>query len=761
METKERTCIVDACINAPTFDHVSFQPSLVNFFYGRNGVGKSTVARALRQDDGITWEKEKLPVYLYNDEYIERNINSYGRMDGVFTISEESSQLAEEIQKKEKEKVKLQKALQKCVLRIKKQDSAITSEDDQHRKTLWRATADLRSKYANAIDAELRNDVDQFADAIDKTAPINADDKHLELQFEMAFGGEQAAYQEYESLPRMKLPEIELIDIPILSKDSSAFARFCRAVGNLDWVMNGHHMYQHAAGDQCPYCQQRLPEHFAEQLAACFDDQYKEDLKQLQDQSNARISYLQGVWKVLNRNVENAFPGVLSLKYKKTAELLMEKIQSQIRTIEEKLQNPAGEYHLEDLRDDCAEIRQLTDEINQKIKAYMDAVADLPGEQEKCRKILWAHMAAICDAENQRHSEAQTSLFADQVKLQKQKELLERQIAVCEKDLEHLRQSTVNTKTAMEAINRLLLSNGLCGFYLREKPDETNHYELVRDTGVGTVIAQGLSEGERHLLAFLYFFYEVMGSSTEDGRQEDKIVVIDDPVSSMDSSTLATVASLTRTMIESCRDNARNARNPITSPVRQVFCLTHNPVFFRAISYACVEDYRYCSFFEILKNRQNQSAIRLLEEETHDFEVQKVNQLPMLNDYENAWWQYFHTDDPITLLDVCRRILHTYFLRICGHQSGSFRKEVLDHHQDAFIGYEDGKPDRTVLNIADAMLCLMDDAGQGIMDSMYFDVRAHNTDQLRSVFKKIFDIMQSTQHYEYMERQLNGRRKTA
>ena len=76
----------------------------------------------------------------------------------------------------------------------------------------------------------------------------------------------------------MKLPEIELIDIPILSKDSSAFARFCRAVGNLDWVLNGHHMYQHAAGDQCPYCQQRLPEHFAEQLAACFDDQYKEDL---------------------------------------------------------------------------------------------------------------------------------------------------------------------------------------------------------------------------------------------------------------------------------------------------------------------------------------------------------------------------------------------------------------------------------------------------------------------------------------------------
>ena len=761
METKERTCIVDACINAPTFDHVSFQPSLVNFCYGSNGVGKSTVARAICQGDGMTWEKDSLPVYVYNEEYIQRNINSYGRMDGVFSISEANSQAEEGIRQKEQEKVKLEKALQKCMRKIDTQDAAIASENDQHRKTLWRATADVRSKYASAIPVECRNDLDPFADKMDATTPIKVDDKHLAMQYELAFGGEQAAYQEYENLPRMKPPKIELIDIPIISKDSSAFAQFCRAVGNMDWVISGHQAYRHAAGEYCPYCQQRLPEHFEEQLAACFDNQYQEDLKQLREQSEARIAFLQGVLETLSKNAGNPFPGAISLKYKKTAELIREKIHSQIRQIGEKLKNPSGEYHLDDLQNDFSELRQMTEEINQKINAYMDAVSDIPGEQEKCRQMLWSHMAALCEAENQRHSEAQTALLAEQAKLQKKKEQLEDQIAMCEAYLERLHQSTVNTKAAMEAINGLLISNGLCGFYLREKPDEPHRYELVRDNGDGTVIAEGLSEGERHLLAFLYFFYEVMGSSTEDGRQEDKIVVIDDPVSSMDSNTFATVASLTRTMIESCRDNARNARTPVTSSIRQVFCLTHNPVFFRAISYACVEDYRYCSFFEILKNRQNQSSIRLLEEDTHDFELQKVNRLPMLNDYENAWWQYFHTDDPITLLGVCRRILHTYFLRICGHQGGGFREEVLDRHQEAFISCENGQPDRTVLNIADSMLCLMDDAGQGIMDSMYFDVRAYNTDQLRGVFKKIFDVMQSTQHYEYMERQLTGRRKSA
>jgi hypothetical protein len=38
------------------------------------------------------------------------------------------------------------------------------------------------------------------------------------------------------------------------------------------------------------------------------------------------------------------------------------------------------------------------------------------------------------------------------------------------------------------------------------------------------------------------------------------------------------------------------------------------------------------------------------------------------------------------------------------------------------------------------------------MDSVYFDIRAVNTEQIRFVFRRIFEVMKQEQHYHYMSR---------
>ena len=96
----------------------------------------------------------------------------------------------------------------------------------------------------------------------------------------------------------------------------------------------------------------------------------------------------------------------------------------------------------------------------------------------------------------------------------------------------------------MREINSTLKTSGFTGFHFREK--EGNAYELVRDSQTDHGAAIGLSEGERRFVAFLYFFHTVMGSLEEDGEIEDKVVVIDDPVCSLDSEVLAFVAALVR-----------------------------------------------------------------------------------------------------------------------------------------------------------------------------------------------------------------------
>jgi predicted ATPase len=45
MENRIKTAIQKITLNDHTFSGVSFEPTLINFFFGNNGTGKSTLAK--------------------------------------------------------------------------------------------------------------------------------------------------------------------------------------------------------------------------------------------------------------------------------------------------------------------------------------------------------------------------------------------------------------------------------------------------------------------------------------------------------------------------------------------------------------------------------------------------------------------------------------------------------------------------------------------------------------------------------------------
>jgi wobble nucleotide-excising tRNase len=94
----------------------------------------------------------------------------------------------------------------------------------------------------------------------------------------------------------------------------------------------------------------------------------------------------------------------------------------------------------------------------------------------------------------------------------------------------------------------------------------------------------------------------VRGSQTETDSGKDKIVVIDDPVSSMDSSALFIVSALVREMLGVCSNNVRLEGHEYKGKyIQQIFILTHNAFFHREITYNQVSHYRYVSFFKVNK----------------------------------------------------------------------------------------------------------------------------------------------------------------
>lgn len=163
-----------------------------------------------------------------------------------------------------------------------------------------------------------------------------------------------------------------------------------------------------------------------------------------------------------------------------------------------------------------------------------------------------------------------------------------------------LNSQIVNVDSTMETINKELLDSGFQGFRLQKNKRDSTKYEIIRDDGSP---AHGLSEGERNFIAFLYFYHKVKGREHADSDFKDRIVVIDDPVSSMDSTSLFIVSAIIREMISICFNNGSASKQDTPRYIKQIFILTHNAFFHKEVSYNRLKYYHCVNSYLIQKTR--------------------------------------------------------------------------------------------------------------------------------------------------------------
>ena len=753
---KVRVNITNAVINAPTYAGVTFSPSMINFFYGKNGTGKSTLAKAFTDGSAaLTWKGDPYPserILIYNEDFIEKNVRSYGNIPGVFTISEVNAEKKKLADEKTGEKTSIDAQADAARVARDKVTEEHTKAEEEYRKTIWKKTEKTRKKYPDT-QVGFKSDIGKFVKKLENTPMTPATDEECEDLARTVFGKQQPRYDKYFHIHTDDLPVSELMGVSIESRAKTDFAMFIRTLGNLDWVTAGHNAYHGSTDGKCPFCQQKLPDNFEEELAACYDQQYKTDLKALEKFIDSFLKDMELAENTIAKNLQNHFPTKNLAAYKQQAQLLIAAIKRNRDLLQKKRENPSDKITLEDLSPISVELNNITSIINDEIQAYMDVLADIPGQQQKCTEMVWGMMAIDCSAEirdwltrTREDKKAWTEKNEEEKKLRAKSAELVSEIA-------KLNSETVNTTKVMEDINRSIRNAGFRGFELQEKPGAKYIYQLVRDVnGKKEVVDKNLSEGERHFIAFLYFYHMVMGSQSDEGKVEDKIVVIDDPVSSMDSGTLFIVASLVRDLIAVCYNNYSLDEETRDDHIRQFFCLTHNPYFFREITYNRLADYECASFFEITKDNDNQSHIKEMYEDVQlsGGEI-RVNTSPVRNTYDTLWHEYCTTNDPETLMVVIRQILEYYFVQMIGYQNENLRINLLDMHENDFWGGKNSEDYRA----ASAMVAMINVGATGFNDGLYYDSSAADVKHLRSVFEKIFTVMKQNQHYDMMTKRGN------
>ncbi len=487
-----------------------------------------------------------------------------------------------------------------------------------------------------------------------------------------------------------------------------------KKLGNSDWVREGRTFYEEN-GRICPFCQQRTTEAFAESLNEYFDETFVTDSKAINDLATNYSTEASRLQQQIASIIASPsrFLDVDKLKSEKA--LLDSKVTINVQRLAGKKKEASQVVELESLGNVATAIKELIDSANLLVTAHNKMVANLTQERSTLTLQVWKYVLEELKTDLAAYKTARGDLDKAIAAMNGQIAAATTEKTKKAAEIRELEKQTTSIQPTIDAINALLLSFGFQGFSLAKTATGTS-YKLLRSDGSDAKAT--LSEGEKTFVTFLYFYHLLKGSVSDSGMTTDRVVVFDDPVSSLDSDILFIVGSLIKGLFDEVRLGAGH--------IKQIFVLTHNVYFHKEVTY----------------NRKRPSN-GVLSEETFwivkkpglesKLAAQTIN--PIKTSYELLWAEVRKPErSNLAIQNTLRRILENYFKILGGIE--------LDKLCDKFDGREK--------IICKSLVSWVHDGSHYAHDDLYVSIDDSMVESYLKVFREIFVKERQIEHYKMM-----------
>lgn len=705
----------------------------INYIFGHNGCGKTTISRALhdpaaRAGYSVSWKDGRaIATLVYNRDFADANFGE--QMKGIFTLGEYSTKAVEEIQDLQEQIGKLDREMDGLRQKLEGDDGMGGSRKDltEARSLLdeacWKSQQVHKAVFEEAMTGHRQGKV-AFCNKVLKEAAENnthvATLEDLTARAATVFKDAtppEAAIQSINFTDLSTLDKSAILGRRVVGRDDVVVAALIGRLGNSDWVKQGVE-YLTAAGGPCPFCQQVAPANLREDLNSFFDEQYEEDLAAIAQLSTRYEAATKAACDRLDALVASPGrfidPETLTERYHalKTAfELNHDRLVAKRR-------EPSSEITLEDTKVFADPINDLLMQANAAIDEYNETIRDLSKSKRTLTSQVWRFIV------EERRTDL-TTYEASATKLGKMIEGLEAKIAKKKEERARLdaqlkakETSITSVKPTVDEINRILSSFGFTSFKLAVAGERRDMYRIVRLDGSDA--AKTLSEGERSFITFLYFYHMLAGSTSGTGTTVNKVVVFDDPVSSLDSDVLFIVSALIRKVVGDVRAGK--------GAVRQVFVLTHNIYFHKEVSYdrdrapsGCRRD----ETFWVVRKRDNVSSL-------HHYAFN-----PVKTSYELLWEDVRNSERAnLTIQNTLRRIVENYLVVLGGWR------------QDAIVALFMGRD----AQVCASLFSWINDGSHSAHDDIYLAADDNAVQSYLRVFEQVFEKTGHIAHYRMMMR---------
>lgn len=716
--------------NTATIKDAEIEPLQINYFFGGNGSGKTSISRFLddseNYNNGTIVKDSASEVLVYNRDFIDKNFQDKNAIQGIFTIGESAVETLNQIKEKEEEKAKLQTELGTRLRSIEKLQSEINTLEEDFETNCWAVQQKIGEQFSHAL-VGFRSKKKLFSDkCFNSYSPTES-----QLTIEELIKTYQHIFQkdikEYSLLSPFlfsvrngeEIIDIETIETAgvfsqkLVKANESNFSKLIERLSNVDWVSQGMHYLKDE--NLCPFCQRELTEDILSELNLLFDETYNQSIAKLNKlllSYNKLISILEEAFHTSITFIQS-IPFLDSEKIEDVYAKLIATLQVNQKKIEEKLLHPSIEVILSSTKYLRDALLKEQEELNEQIANNNRLLKNRRTAREAFIKNLWDYIAnKELHSIIENYAKTLKGKNRGMANLLMQRDSFQQMVKDCEASIRDLRSKVACIDNAVDEVNKILTGFGFNGFKI-EKKDEM-FYKLIRPDG--SEVKETLSEGEHRFITFLYYYQLVKGTLNRDSEIKDKILVIDDPISSLDSNILFIVSHLVRGLINECLKGGR---------IKQIFILTHNIYFHQEVVFRG-------SRFNPSPNTERYFILRKVNEETKiiPFEKNQIN-----SSYELLWREIKRADADATFLcNTMRRILEHYF-SIIGRKDCS---QIIDEF--------DGQ-DKLICK---SLLTFINEGSHIINDDFNMSVDPDMVDKYKDIFKLIFQKAGQESHYTMM-----------
>lgn len=641
----------------------------LNLIYGLNGTGKSTLSNYLLKitDDkfkncSVEGLDEHHEILVYNQTFIQENFFESESLKGIFTLSKENKEAETKISKAQKEIEKLDGEKSKKVNELESEKTSINKKLENAKNIVWKIKTDFSGgdrvlefclEGHKGSKDNLFNHIVSLKKSTEKPAK-SIDELKNSVQ---AIMGENAQKYSYVRKIKFSSSSIEPENIfkkEIVGNENSSVSELITQLGNSDWVKSGLEYLPEAPlkeNKDCPFCQEKtVSNELVESIKDYFDASYESDISSLK---TLLEEYSQSIQHIPNKTEFEANPKfeVFKKDFEIKFSAFNQFVKSNKKRIEEKIKTPSVPQKLENSTKSLEEINEVISKINASILEHNNNIDHKAIIKTTIKKTFWQIMrwdydqtvnSYLLDKNTSKVKSAllNSSIKGYDVKISEQRSIISEQ-----------QKQTVNIEEAVASINVGLIDLGITDFKIENHSD--NLYKIVRGENKERVF-RSLSEGEKMIISFLYFLEMCRGKQEVTETSKKKIIVIDDPISSLSHIYVFNIGRLIKNEFfgkkETKKDTETGERvNVWNYKYEQVFILTHSLYFFYEITETKHNERKETQkLFRLVKNNDGSSFQRMKYEEIQ-------------NDYQAYWYIIKDENQPPALIANCMRNVIEYF----------------------------------------------------------------------------------------------------